>query len=108
MKAAILKKLTSSKNERLAFELIWDLTRGKNKGYSVIKDADFADGGLIHRNRRNEAVLRLISKGLVFRREEDCYWRGGEGRIFGYSVRNVGCVRFLNGCFKCRAMVGLN
>ena len=97
MKAQIMEALTSSKNERKAFDAIYSLTIGIGKGYKIIKDSDFQSFDLKHRNRRNEAVLRLIDKGLIFRHEDDCYWRGGEGRIFGYSVIKSGCVRFLEG-----------
>jgi sarcosine oxidase delta subunit len=46
-----------------------------------------------------EAIKRLIDKGLIFRHEMDCWFWGSrydaKGSIYGYSVRESGCVRFL-------------
>jgi len=95
MKEQILNHLTSSKNERKAFECIWDLTVGKGKGNCLIYNDDFKKYGLPYRNRRNEAILRLIEKGLIFRAEQDPYWYDAEHRIFRYSIKKSGCVRFL-------------
>jgi len=99
MKNQIIKNLTSSKNERKAFECIYDMTVGAGKGFVIVKNSDFERYGLKHRNRKEKAVKRLIEKGLVFRSEMDAWFWGdrynAEGRIFGYSVSSVGCVRFL-------------
>jgi len=94
-KTKILECLTSSKNERLAFACVFDLTIGRKKGNCIIYDKDFKQYGLNYRNRRNEAVLRLIDKGLIFRAEQDPYWYNAEHRVFRYSVKKSGCVRFL-------------
>jgi len=110
MKNKILNALTSSKNERKVFSAIWSLTNN-GKGSKIIKDADFKRFGLPHRNRRNEAVLRLIKKGLISRVIEDGYWYECEGTICRYSIKNWGCVRFLwlikHPCFQCKKMVNI-
>ena len=105
MKNAILNNLTSSANERKAFAAVWDMTRGKGKGYTLVFVSDFELYGLTAAFRRGQAIKRLIAKGLIFRHKESRqHWSRRDipkGELFGYSVIESGCVQFLVGGLKC-------
>lgn len=108
IKENVLKSLSSSKNERLAFSAIWNISNQGTKS-KIIRDKDFREFGLLYRNRRNEAVLRLIKKGLIFRVKEDMSLINGDAQLYRYSIKKWGCVRFYEfqntQCSKCIKLI---
>lgn len=105
---SVLNSLSSSKNERLAFLAIWNICDQGTKN-KIIRDKDFRKFGLLYRNRRNEAVLRLINKGLIFRVKEDMDLIKGDAQLYRYSIKKWGCVRFIKfqsvACRKCLKLI---
>ena len=91
-----IKNITSSANERRALEIIKSMTHG-GIGSKIIKHSDFVEHGMKHKNRRNEAVLRLIDKGMIYRTPEDMEMFNGAFQLYRYSIIIGGCVRFLKG-----------
>lgn len=70
MKTAILNKLTSSKNERIAFDVIYCQTIEQGLTSKLILNNDFYDAGISNRKALNLAINRLKDKGLIFKRIE--------------------------------------
>ena len=95
IKSAVIRSLTSSKNERICFEVIWDMTIGCGKGNRIILSDAFVKAGSTDRKRRNEAINRLMNKGLIFRAVCDAHHHGIV--CYRYSVIKKGCRHFLDG-----------
>jgi hypothetical protein len=93
-KNQVIERLTSSKNERLAFGVIFDNTVEKGKGSKVILNDQFEAAGIAGRKSINAAVNRLKQKGLIFKGKELIHNYAFE--VYRYSVIKQGVVIFLN------------
>lgn len=95
MKTQVLDKLTSSKNERLAFALIFDRTKGIGMASKVILNPEFENRGIPDRKAINLAVNRLVKKGLVIKLKE--LMHNYDFDVYRYSINFQGVGIYLKG-----------
>ena len=73
MKDQVLSTLTSSKNQRIVFQVVWERTHRDGKNSKCILNQWFIDGGIDSANP-NVAISRackaLVEKGLIFKGKE--------------------------------------
>jgi hypothetical protein len=95
MKQEVINKLTSSKNERIAFGVIWDRTAELGKKSRLILNDEFYAYGISTRKALNLAVNRLQDKGLIFKLREIIHNHPHDA--YRYAPHYQGVVNFLNG-----------
>lgn len=95
-KQQILDKLTSSKNERIVFEVVWDMTIGSDKVSRLILNEWYYLAGVSTRKALNLAVNRLMdeNKNLIFKVLDRANNHGID--VYRYQINKRGCVEFLN------------
>ncbi len=95
LKCLVLSELTSSKNERIAFSVIWAQTIGRMKRSVVILNEEFEKAGIAGRKSINLAVNRLKIKGLVFKFRELIH--NYDFDVYIHTVNLKGVVTYLEG-----------
>lgn len=94
MKNQVIEKLTSSKNERIAFELIWDKTMFGDKQKTLkILNHEFESAGISGRKSICAAIKRLKEKNLVRKFKELLHNYPHD--VYVYNINLRGVVTFL-------------
>lgn len=95
-KDRVLEKLTSSKNQRVVFQVVWEQTHNSGKNSTQILNQRFIDDGIDSANP-NVAISRackgLVEKGLLFKSKELLHRH--EHDIYLYCIIKGGVADFI-------------